>query len=247
MANSLSFNGTNLGIYGLIVKTRNMPIEFNAEGVLVEDISYAGDSKIPPKPISLEVVIEGSSIDNLKAALDTIMSVLNVQTDAQLILDTLSDRYWMARFRKLSGTYKGVMFDGTLEFVCFDPIAYAVAPSSDVTAITLPTADYAVVDSGGTAIIRPVYTLVADGARTSPATILLHSDNTDEEISWIGAITPGQTLVIDTALWVVTLDGVESMATVTGQFPTLVPSTTNPILVSGFSGTLTVTWRNRFC
>ncbi|MCJ7828155.1 MAG: phage tail family protein [Dehalococcoidia bacterium] len=246
MANSLTFNGTDLSTYGLTVKSRSIPVEFQADSVQVEDISYAGNSKIPPKSISLEVAVTGSSIANLKTNIDSILSILNIQIDAHLILDSLSDRYWEARFKSLSGKYKGVMFEGTLDFICFDPLAYAVGGSSDVTAITLPTADYASVLTGGTALIRPVYSLLADAGQTSPATILLHNDNTDEEISWAGAIVNGQTLVIDTALWIVTLAGVESMSTVLGQFPTLVQNTTNLILVSGFSGTITVTWRNRF-
>lgn len=246
MANSLTFNGTYLGTYGLIVKTRDVPMQFSTDSVQLRDLSYAGESIIPPRTISLDIVIITSSIATLKTNLDSIKAILNLQTDGNLILDSLSDRYWVVRFQNLSGSFKNLMFEGTLDFICYDPNAYAVAASSDVTAITLPTADYAIIDTGGTALIRPLYTLLADGAQTTPATIILHNDNTDEEIEWTGAITPGQTLVINTVLWVVTLDGVESMSTVEGQFPTLVPNTTNGILVSGFSGTLTITWRNRF-
>jgi len=246
MANSLTFNGTDLTAYGLIVKTRDMPVEFSTDSVLVEDISYAGNSKVPPKNISLNVAITGASITNLKSNLDSIKSVLNVQIDAQLILDTLSDRYWMARFKRLSGTYKGIMFDGVLDFTCFDPFAYAVAPSSDATAIVNAVADNAIIFTGGNALIRPVYTILSDAIRVG-TNVILHSDNTDEEIEWTGNLANGTVLVFDTALWVVKKNTVEDMATVDGQFPTLVQDTTNLILTAGFTGTLTVTWRNRYC
>ena len=246
MANSLTFNGTDLTAYGLIVKTRDMPVEFSTDSVLVEDISYAGNSKVPPKNISLNVAITGASITNLKSNLDSIKSVLNVQIDAQLILDTLSDRYWMARFKRLSGTYKGIMFDGVLDFTCFDPFAYAVAPSSDATAIVNAVADNAIIFTGGNALIRPVYTILSDAIRVG-TNVILHSDNTDEEIEWTGNLANGTVLVFDTALWVVKKNTIEDMATVDGQFPTLVQDTTNLILTAGFTGTLTVTWRNRYC
>ena len=244
MANSLTFNGHDLSDYGLIVKSRNMPVDFQADGVLVEDISYAGNSKVPPKNISLEITVTASSPTVLKSNMDTIMLILNQQESQQLILDTLTDRYWIARFKSLNGTYRGIAFNGTLEFTCFDPFAYAVSESTDVTAIAADP-DNAVIDAGGTALIRPVYTIVSD-ANDGTATIVLHSDNTDEEIEWSGALIIGTEIEIDCANWVVYKDDVEDMATVSGQFPTLVQDTTNLILTSGFTGSLTVTWRNRF-
>ena len=103
-----------------------------------------------------------------------------------------------------------------------------------------------VIDAGGNALIRPVYTIVSD-AIDGAATVVLHSDNTDEEIEWSGALAIGTEIVIDCVNWVVTKDDVEDMSSVSGQFPTLVPDTTNLILTSGFTGSLTVTWRNRYC
>jgi predicted phage tail component-like protein len=246
MANSLSFNGIDLSVYGLIVKTRGTPVEFTADSVLVHNISYAGDSKVPPKNISLEVAVLGSTVTELKSFMDSIMLILNQPTDEQLILDTQTDRYWLARFKTLTGGYRGLKFEGALDFTCHDPFAYAVAPSSDATAIANVVADNAVVDTGGNALIRPVYTILSDAIRVG-TNVILHSDNTDEEIEWIGNLAVGTVLVFNTALWVVTKNGVEDMATVDGQFPTLVQGGINLILTAGFTGTLTVTWRDRFC
>lgn len=246
MANSLSFNGIDLSQFGLIVKARGTPVEFTADSVLVHNISYAAQSKVPPKNISLEVAVLGSTVAELKSFMDSIMLVLNQPTDEQLILDTQTDRYWLARFKSRSGGYRGLKFEGALAFTCHDPFAYAVSPSSDVTAIVNAVADNAAVDTGGNALIYPVYTLLSDAIRVG-ATVILHSNNTDEEIEWTGDLAVGTVLEIDTVNWVVKKNTVEDMATVDGQFPTLVQDTTNLILTAGFTGTLTITWRNRYC
>ena len=246
MANSLSFNGIDLSVFGLIVKTRGLPVQFTADSVLVHNISYGAASKVPPKSISLEVAVLGSTTTELKSFMDSIMLVLNQPTDEQLILDTQTDRYWLARFETLAGNYRGLKFEGTLEFTCHDPFAYAVTPSTDTTAITDPVADNAVVDTGGNALIRPVYTLTSDAIRNG-TTVILRCDNTDEEIEWTGDLAIGTVLEIDTVNWVVTVDTVEDMASVDGQFPTLVQDTTNLLLTAGFTGTLLVTWRDRYC
>jgi len=245
MANSLSFNGLDLSTVGLIVKSRNMPVEFTSDSALAQNISYGIDSKVPPKIISLEVAVLADTVAELKSFMDSVMLVLNQTTDKQLILDTMPDRYWLARFMTLSGQYKGIKFEGTLEFKCNDPFAYAVSGGTDITVINSDP-DFAVIDTAGNAIIRPVYTIISD-AVDAAATVILHSDNTDEEIEWRGALAIGTVLVIDCVNWIVTKDGVESMSTVDGEFPTLVQDTTNLILTAGFTGTLTVTWRNRFC
>jgi len=244
---SLTYRGTDLSAYGLIVTRHDIPMNHGADSVQLQDRSFAGDSKILPKTISLDIVISAADAATLTSRIDSIKRLLNTQIDEELILDALNDRYWLARFSQLSGVFLSAdVFKGTLDFICFDPFAYAVAPSSDATAIANAVADNAVIFTGGNALIRPVYTILSDAIRVG-TNVILHSDNTDEEIEWTGNLANGTVLVFDTALWVVKKNTVEDMATVDGQFPTLVQDTTNLILTAGFTGTLTVTWRNRYC
>jgi len=50
-------------------------------------------------------------------------------------------------------------------------------------------------------------------------TIKVENVTTDEELQFIGTVANGKALVINTATWVVTNDGTEDMADVTGKSP----------------------------
>jgi len=222
-----------------------IPFSQEASSVQLLDKSIADDSLKPPLIITLEVAVTGTSGADLDGKLDSIRKALNEYGDRELALDYLSDRYWMARFNRFTGDYLSPdVFKGTLEFICYDPLGYGNSDISHEYTID-ENPEGIVEDTGGTGIIRPVYTLTA-GAILTGVTIILVNTNTKEQIEWTGSMAEGEELVIDTDRWIVELEGVASMGTVEGQFPTLVPDTSNLILVSEFSGTLTITYKNRY-
>ncbi len=248
MSNSLSFNGFDLGVYGLIVTGHDISTEHRALSTQLLDKSHAGYSFRTPKSISLDVVVVGTSLTNLKSQLDNIRNILNEKASANLILDIQNDRYWLARFESFNGKYHSpLMFSGNLIFTCYDPLAYSVSELSH--GHTLDVEDPKTIEetTGGTALIEPVYTFTA-GDDITPATLKVKNLNLDEELTWVGNITTAQTLVVDVPRWIVELVGSASMSGVSGQFPRLLPGQVNNVKITGFGllGTLNIKYRNKF-
>lgn len=245
MANSFTYRGYDFSTYGLIVKDRDIPMTHEVDSLQLHYKSFATDSKIPPKRISLSVAVIAADITTLKTNLDTIKRLLNTQVDENLILDSLSDRYWLARFIGLTGKFKGVMFEGNVDFLCLDPYAYGnSAISHDYTDNENP--ETITETPGGTALIEPVFTLTSSVVDAA-ATIRVRNNTLGMEITWgPGAIGIGGILSVDCSLWYVTLNGTASMATVVGQFPVLSPSEANSLKVYGFTGNVNIAYRARY-
>ena len=246
MSNSLSFNGTDLSSYELIVISRTSS-EFSQEVGYTQllDAAYPFGATRTAKPIRLRVVVTGTSYADIEDNLDSIKRVLNERDSKHLILDTQDDRYFKAQFISLSGQYQSpTSFAGELSFICTDPLAYdndeTFSPhdvDADPKTITEAT--------GGSGFIKPVYTLKA-GEELSDVTIKVENLDTVEELQWTGSLADGEELEIDVANWLVKKEGDASMATVTGQFPRLLPNYDNRIKVTSFSttGTLNITYRD---
>lgn len=244
MANSLSFNGTDLSAYGLYVLTRDIPVQQQIDAAQLQDRAYADRSKVITKPISLAMEITGADAATLKANVDAVRRILNIQTDGQLILDMQSDRYWLARFEKLTGNYMYRVFEGTLDFICYDPYAYDVE-EEDNDHLVDGSPETVLETTGGTARIEPVYNLTADAPLPATTVGILNVD-TGMILEWTGDLVATDVLIIDCQLWLVKLNGVASMATVGGQFPYLLPGQENELSITGFHGNLNITYRNRY-
>jgi predicted phage tail component-like protein len=242
MANSLTFRGTDLSTYGLSVAKRGLPVERIVEPVQIQTRSFAGDSKLPPKKISLDVSITAADITTLKTNYDAIMLALNSHEDEILILDTLPDRYWNARFQTLDGAFQNNLFSGKLDFLCSDPCAYSTTQTSIDFAITNPTT--ITHTPGGNAIIEPVYTLTAVGLHTA-VTIKVKNNTIDEEIQWTGTLPNAKQLKIDVVEWIVYNDNIAAM-TISGQFPTLAPGLLNSLIITNFTGNLNLAYRKKY-
>ena len=248
MSNSLTFNGTDLSSYGLLVARRNLPIRFIVESGQLLDRSYAGISRLPPKSISLDVNVVAADFATLQGYLDNIQAVLNTQEDVSLILDALNDRYWRARTEAFIGSYRGPqLWQGVLDFICNDPFAYAIAETSEPYVIDADP-DTITITVGGTAIVSPIYTL--SNAGDDFTDIVVENTTTSEALTWGGTLLAGEELVIDTSTWYVYVDGVVSMA-VSGQFPTLAPGVVNSIDITslfsfGNDGALNITFRDKY-
>jgi predicted phage tail component-like protein len=249
MANSLSFGGTALSTYGLYVTSDDAyALSRLIETSQLQDKAFASSPKKEARTITLDVCIKGSSLSDLMSKVDNLKRVLMLGVTAEeLILDILPSRYFNALCSgfapKIDTT---TTMSGTLSFLCADPRAYAVTPTSSDFNID---ADPKTITEtpGGSAYIQPVWTLTAGGTLSS-VTIKLENVTTDEELQWTGSLAATDTLEIDSEHWTVKKNGTDSMATVTGQFPRLSPGIANTITVTGFSttGTLNISYRDTY-
>lgn len=249
MANSFSFAGDDLSVYGLIVTTsRANVIEQLVSYVQLKDRSYSLGIKKLPRLISVGVSIIGSTRAELDSNLNNIKKIIATEADGQLILDILSSRYYMARLTRFDGQYRAaILFEGSIDFICVDPLGYSTtliernhdinaSPKTVVEAVT------------GTGFINPVYVLTA---REDLGAITLKLENltTDEELQWTGTLDTDDYLTVDVANWIVRKGVTVSMATVTGQFPRLKPGNNSlkvTALYSAVAGDLDITYRNTF-
>ena len=252
MANSLTFNDTDLGTYGLVVVNRTTPsFKQRVDYTQLLDIAYPFGATREAKFISLEIAVVGSSHADVESKLDSIKLILNQRDTKHLILDAQDDRYFNAQFVSLSGRFQSpVAFVGGLDFICPDPLAYG---SGDEISPThhLDVENPAIETTGGTGYIKPIYTLTAEeglGTEEAPITIKVECIETVEELQWTGSLANGEELEIDVANWTVKKEGDASMAAVTGLFPRLLPATDNRIKVTGFgaAGTLNIKYRNTY-
>ena len=245
--NSLTFNGVDLGAHGLIVREADLDDSKIATQLLqLKDRAYGGIADREPKIIDPNISVYGSTKNELKSNLDFIKLTLDQELDKELIFDKYPDRYFMAKKVVMDGKNRGpYLWEGHIRFECAIPLGYGVVEVATVHTID---ADPKTVTEtpGGTGPIRPVYLLTAT-AGLGAVIVLFENTTTDEQLRWTGTLAITNTLEIDTVTWTVKKNGVASMATMSGQFPTLLPAQGNSLTVTGIaSATLTVTYRNRF-
>ena len=243
---SLSFNGTDLESYGLVVNSKNIPFTQETQLVQFQERAYAGKSKAIARTISLPVSVTATSWTTLKSQLDTIFGILNLREDAELILSPDTGRYFLARLDSIDGKIMSpTLWQGQLSFICQKPFAYAVTPF-DTTYPVNADPKTIILTVAGSANTDPVYTLTA-GANLTGVTIKLKNTTTNFELCWTGNMLNTDTLEIDCEFWIVELEAVASMSTVTGKFPYLVPGI-NSIQVTAFGvlGSLRVQYRARY-
>lgn len=247
MANSLSFAGTDLSTYGLVVTSHDLPIVQDAIVQRIENKAYAWRSSLTPKAISLGTTITAASRAALITAIDNINSFLNTREDAALILDILSTRYWNARFESFRGSFiSQVAWRGNLVFMALDPLAYSTTETSSNHPLTDADPQTVVETPGGTANTNPVYTLTA-GEALGAIEVTLENLTTGLALVWSGTIANTDELEIDVANKLVSLNDTPSMSTVTGRFPYLLP-TANSIKVTNWSNTgeIDIVYRARY-
>jgi phage-related protein len=249
MSRSLKYNGIDLSAYGLTIMESGAALAalLSAELSQGQDRAYASNLIAPPKSLPLDVIIEAVDQATLISYLDSIKRICAQREPKQLILDIMDDRYWTARFEHLTGQYLSpCVFRGELLFSADDPLAYDVSEtSSDFNVDADPKTVTETV--GGTGYVKPLFTLTA-GEELSDITLLVENTDTGEELQWEGSLSNGEVLTIDSARCIVEKEGVADMATVSGQFPRLLPGENNHIKITGFGslGSLNITYRNAY-
>jgi len=247
MTNSITFNSIDLGDYGLtITQTDINRFEKRGDYTRIKDLSITGQSTREPKQIWSKFVVKGSSRAILDGYLDYIKMTLDGNVERTLVFDVLDDRYFLCKLERFDGGYiSPYVFQGDVQFMCADPLAYSTTLTSSDHVIN---ADPITVTETtlGSAYIRPIYTLTAT-AELGAIVLKLENANTTEELQWDDSISDTEVLEIDCENWKVELDGVASMTNISGQFPTLAPSAANSIVVTGVSAaTLNIQYRNRY-
>jgi predicted phage tail component-like protein len=269
MANSITYNGTDLSTYNLIVTAHNMPGVRETTVARVENKGIAGNARLVPANLSFEVIIQGTSVSNVMGLVDSIKAVLNTGETAVLTVGLLSDRYWMAKFVSMIGDLVAQKYwRGTISFLAPDPLSYGTTEEdSDYDLLTdwypllvgglMSPIEYLIlidvdpceteITPVGSAVVSPVFSLTA-GEDMAGITVSLQNEETSEEITWTGTIVEDEVLEIDTENWTVKLEGGLDMANVSGDFPTLLHGTANTIIVTGFGtlGSMNVVYRERY-
>ena len=235
--------------YGLRVN-RHTIINYYKElsTIQLTDRAYKVGAVRPFKSIELEATIIGTSVADLYSKLDSIKEYLDTGTEEQLILDSLMTRYWNAELESIDGEKVSTKkWQGTLSFICYDPLAYStIETSSNFNINANPKTITETV--GGTGMVNPIYTLTA-GETLTTITIKLKNINTNEELQWVGSLATDDELKIDVEHWEVEKNGVNAMSglVLSSQFPRLMPGN-NSITVTGFSttGAMNITYRDTY-
>jgi phage-related protein len=251
MSGAFTFNSVDFSAYGLVVNDDDSPTasrDIKTSQVL--DTAYASIPLAQPKQVKLNVKVSADDLTTLTGYCDTIKRLLLLhKVVKELKLDTLSGRYFNALC--ISVDLQAVapkVVSGSITFLCADPRAYAVTPTSSDHTID---ADPKTITEtpGGSAYIEPVWTLTA-GETLSSATISLANETTGETMTLTISMVDEDVLVINSQTWEVTLNGTNVMADLasTHQFPQLSPSVANTITVTGFgtTGTLKITYRDTY-
>ena len=252
MANSLSFDAVDMGDYNLVVNSAGASSYSQmVSRIQLQDKGYPFRPQRPPRQITIQFTVTGTSRSNLDSNIDNIKRNLTKLDPQQLIFDALSTRYHMAVLESFEGSYiQQAVFRGTMRFICPDPVAYSTTETtvtqnvdSDPKTLYIPESSAEVV--GGSAFLLPTFTLTA-GETLSGVTLLLKNETTIEEISVASlSMVSTEVLVIDSSTWLVTNEGTAEMSNVTGKFPRLEPYLRNQFTVTAFGtkGTLNVTYR----
>lgn len=241
MSWSLKYNNISLSTYGLTVAMSESSLAalLSSDVMQLQDRAYAPASQAPAKPLAFGVVVRATTTAQLFSYLSDIKRVCAQKTAGQLILGIQDDRYYTARFEGLAGRrISPLVFEGELRFVADDPLAYSTSETTSGPHAITDGDETFEVTVGGSAYVKPVYTLTSGDALTG-ITLTVENLDTEEEFSWgPGNVGDGHDFVIDVATMYATNNAASAMALVTGQFPRLVPGITNRIQVKDFFDTL---------
>jgi len=242
----ITFNGIDLTPFGLEINKFSSPISQMVSFVNLEHRSFAFKGKKVTKPITIGITVFGTNLSDILDKLDSITFAINQPLECPLILNHQPDRYWMVHFSDLTGDIQGEsVFSGQIKFNAGNPTAYGISEIDKNISIDEDPKNFTET-TGGNALIYPTWSLT--GSAIPSATVKVENESSNEELTWTGALVEGDVLEIDTENWIVYLNSVPSMNTVSGKFPKLLPNQTNNIKITGFgtTGTVNLKYRNRF-
>lgn len=146
MSHSLTWNGTALSTYGLIVRlaTPAPTLARTYDSMQCQDRAWAGKGQGAASVFNLPVIIVGTSSSNLLSRVSTVRGLLDQEDECTLAFDMYTDRSWLAKFDSMNGDYTSpTTWEGTIIFTCHDRTAYATAASTQTETLTEnKSADY---------------------------------------------------------------------------------------------------------
>jgi len=254
MANSFSFNGTDFSSLGLYVLRSSRPLapptNLSETALIRGDGAVASPARRGARTITLDCAVKGTTLSGLRESLDTIQTGLISRAPKQLILDTMSDRYFMAipLPPETAEFPTRRVAEMTISFRCLDPFAYPVS-SSDVTATLSSNSETVEVANAGTAYSRPQVDIVLSAATDY---FSVRVEAMEQALSWMGDAAAGDTIRVDNENRQVLLQpiGGDTFAEefgVGGDFFELAPAETNEVIFDNLSGAdVTITKKDRY-
>jgi len=251
MSGSFTFNSVDFSAYGLTVNNDDSPAasrDIKTSQVL--DNSFVSTPFAKPKRPRFNVQVVADDLTTLNSYCDTIKRLLLLhKVTKELKLDSTPGRYFNAICQDVDlQAQTPKLMSGSITFLCADPRAYAVTPTSsdfniDADPKTVTEAP------GGSAYIEPVWTLTA-GETLTDAEIILKNETTDETFTITLSMVDEDVLVINSQTFEVELNDVNVIADMADAavFPRLSPGIANTISVTAFgtTGTLNIAYRNTF-
>jgi predicted phage tail component-like protein len=98
----------------------------------IKDKALPGLTSLQSRTITLEITVSGTSYSDVQDKLDVMKAVLNNRGTCSLIISTLPDRYWNARWESLQGQFTGpLVWQGYITFVVPEPLAYSTTEDEE--------------------------------------------------------------------------------------------------------------------
>jgi len=247
---SFSFDGVDLktlGVY-LLADTEQQalpPVRQRLVAIPGRHGAYDFAAQYEAREFRLECFISAPSHAQLMDRLASVARLLDVTRGPRaLILDTIPDRYWLARVSDVIQVAAGALnAEFTVSLVCAEPFAFSLTET--VSTHTIDADPKTVLENpGGSAPVAPVYELTPNIPISG--TIRLGNITSNQEVLWMGVLAAGDRLTIDAERYLVKKNDLDSMASVSGSFPRLNPDVDNELRVMGMTGTLKVTYRARY-
>lgn len=275
MANSFSYDSTDLDTLGLNVQPYNepwMPIPNLSKARPPQGQAEFHGVNYQEGMIILDCVVRGSSVSDLHSKMDAIVLLLDPTLGNKRIdLDEITDRFWYARLVSgIQAPQKGQM--STTFQLHFETVEHGYSITEDDNSFTIASnPDSFTVDSGGaiggTAPTTPVWYIRNTVGSNVTGDILLKNDTLGDPVfKWNGTLEDDRWLRIGSILlssgrFLYTLrksDGTGNDPTIetytnvisgyrSGDWPILKPNVQNTMTVTGLSaGTVRWVYRDRF-
>jgi predicted phage tail component-like protein len=252
VSSSFSFGGVDFATYGVYIQQGKdisvmPPTRENILEIAGKHGVYDFGSHYNARYIEIPCVVVGTSRTDLLSKLDLVKTQLDVlEGDRQLVFDDQSDRYYNAKYDgDMMATISICTCELSIPMICVDPFAYSKTETVSEKTIS-STPDTVTEKPGGMVEIKPVWRVIP-GSNLSGATITINNATLDQSLSWTGDLLQTDYLEIDSENWTVKKNTTISMGTVnSGLFPTLKAGSVNSIKTDGFTGTLRITYRNKY-
>ena len=212
MSLDTTFNSTALSTLGFsthVVRGRDLGKQ-NRYSFDVPKIvgSIEVGKKFPANTLVVEGRLEGSSYSNLEAIIfPAFLAALYSDTDKVLTFSDKSTKYYNAQFNGLRIIKEESLFRIlSIDFLCNDPLAYALTPDTDSQTITVLNTTFNLTNSGHY-YTYPVFTITFNQSQTH-----IHVENNtieDNGFDISGSFVAGDVLVINSKTGVITLNDTE--------------------------------------